>query len=114
MTERLARASSRHPWRVIAAWLFAVVVSVFAVGLFLEDALTADVEITSATESNRAQRLLSEGFAPTVGELERDVTEVVVVRTEAGSIEDAAARERVAALGAELRSAGATNVVTYA
>jgi putative drug exporter of the RND superfamily len=114
MTERLARASSRHPWRVMAAWLVAVVVSVFAVGLFLEDALTADVEITSETESNRAQRLLSEGFAPTAGELERDVTEVVVVRTEAGSIEDAAARERVAALGAELRSAGATNVVTYA
>ena len=114
MTERLARASSRHPWRVIAAWLVAVVVSVFAVGLFLEDALTADVEITSETESNRAQRLLSEGFAPTAGELERDVTEVVVVRREAGSIEDAAARDRVAALGAELRSAGATNVVTYA
>src|SRR5687767_4594351 len=103
MTERLARASSRHPWRVIAAWLVAVV-------LFLEDALTAEVEITSETESNRAQQLLSEGFAPTVGELERDVTEVVVVRREAGRIEDAGARERVVALGAELRSAGATNV----
>src|SRR5687767_4645690 len=107
MTERLARASSRHPWRVIAAWLVAVVVSVFAVGLFLEDALTADVEITSETQSNRAQHLTSVGFAPTVGELERDVTEVVIVRREAGRIEDAGARERVAALGSELRSAGA-------
>src|SRR5215207_9830069 len=114
MTERVARASSWHPWRVIAAWIVAVVASVFLIGMFLEDALSADVEITSQTESNRANELLSEGFRPTRQELERDVTEVVVVRTEAGSIEDPAARERVESLSSELRSAGATNVVTYA
>jgi uncharacterized membrane protein YdfJ with MMPL/SSD domain len=114
VTERVARASSRHPWRVIAAWIIAVVASVLLIGMFLEDALTADVEITSATESNRGYQLLSEGFRPTPQELERDVTEVVVVRSEAGSIEDSAARARVEALSSDLRSAGATNVVTYA
>jgi uncharacterized membrane protein YdfJ with MMPL/SSD domain len=114
MTERVARASSRHPWRVIAAWILAVVASVLLIGMFLEDALSAEVEITSQTESNRANQLLSEGFRPTPQELDRDVTEVVVVRSDAGSIEDAAARQRVESLSSELRSAGATNVLTYA
>jgi uncharacterized membrane protein YdfJ with MMPL/SSD domain len=114
MTERVARASSRHPWRVIAAWIVALVASVFLIGMFLEDALTADVEITSQTESNRAYQLLSEGFRPTPQEVERDITEVVVVRSEGGSIEDPVAQEHVEALSSELRSAGAANVMTYA
>jgi hypothetical protein len=58
-TERLARASSRRPARVIAIWVVAVVASFAAIGMFLGDVLTTDVEITSETESKRANDLLS-------------------------------------------------------
>jgi putative drug exporter of the RND superfamily len=111
MTERLARASSRHPGRVIAIWVVVLVASFPAIAMFLGDVVTADVETTRQTDSKRADELLQRGFPETRAEQERDITEVVVVRASPGSIEDAAARERVSALAEELRAAGATAVV---
>jgi putative drug exporter of the RND superfamily len=112
LIERLARASSRRPWRVIAIWVVAVVASFPAIGMFLGDVLTADVETTREAESKRADERLSRAFPQTRAEQERDVSEVVVVRGARGSIDDPAARERVSALGEELRAAGAAAVVT--
>jgi uncharacterized membrane protein YdfJ with MMPL/SSD domain len=111
MTERLARGSSRHPWRVIAIWVVALVASFPAIGMFLGDVVTADVETTRQTDSKRADELLQRAFPETRAEQERDISEVVVVRAVRGSIEDPAARERVTALADELRAAGATAVV---
>ena len=112
MTERLARASSRHPWRVVAIWLVAVVAAFPAIAMFLGDVLTADVEITSETESERADDLLARAFPQTREAQERDISEVVVVRATQGDI--AAASERVQQLARDLRAAGATAVVTSA
>ena len=112
MTERLARASSRHPWRVVAVWLVAVVAAFPAIAMFLGDVLTADVEITSETESERADDLLARAFPQTREAQERDISEVVVVRATQG--ESAAASERVQQLARDLRTAGATAVVTSA
>jgi hypothetical protein len=58
VTERLARACSRRPGRVVAVWAVALLASFPAIGLFLRDVVTADVEITSETESKRADELL--------------------------------------------------------
>ena len=104
MTERLARSCSRHPGRVIAIWIVVVLASFPAIGLFLGDVLTADVEVTSETESRRADRLLERAFPETGAEQERELTEAVVVRSESG---DAPAAGRVAALAGELEQAGA-------
>jgi RND superfamily putative drug exporter len=112
MTERLARGSSRRPWRVIAIWVVALVASFPVIAMFLGDVVTADVETTRETDSKRADELLSRALSETRAEQERDITEVVVVRAARGSIEDPAARERVTALSEELRTAGATAVVT--
>ena len=112
MTERLARASSRHPWRVVAIWVLVLVVSFPVIGMFLGDVLTADVETTRETESKRANELLSRAFPETREQQERDISEVVVVRAVRGGIDDPAARERVEALADELRGAGAAAVVT--
>ena len=109
LTERLARACSRHPWRVVAVWLVAVVAAFPAIAMYLGDVLTADVEITSQTESKRADELLQRAFPETREAQERDITEVVVVRAEDGDIET-----RVQELSRELRAAGATEVVTSA
>jgi putative drug exporter of the RND superfamily len=110
MTERLARASSRRPWRVVAIWVVAVVASFPAIAMFLGDVVTADVEVTKVTESDRADELLHEGFPQTREEQERDISEVVIVRTLRGEITGPAAVERVEALSRELREAGATAV----
>ena len=112
MTERLARASSRHPWRVIGIWAAAVLAALPIIALFLGDVLTTDARITSETESERAAEQLYRAFPTTREAQERDVTEVVVVRAEDGSITAAPARRRIASLVGELRAAGATTVET--
>ena len=53
-TGRLARASSRHPWRTLALWGVAIVLAIGAIGALLEDTLTTDAEMTNDPESYRA------------------------------------------------------------
>jgi uncharacterized membrane protein YdfJ with MMPL/SSD domain len=106
MTEKIARASTRHPWIVIGSWVAAVVVSLFLVATLLDGVLTSEAEITGNTESKRASEILAEGFPPTQEGADRSVTEVVVVRADDGTIEE----DRIQAFGRELRAAGATFV----
>jgi RND superfamily putative drug exporter len=104
MTERVARASSRHPWRVIAAWVAAVVVAFGLIATLLEGALSTEAEVTGVTEAQRAEELQFERFRPTRTEEERAITDVVIVR--------GASPDRAPSLAAELRAAGASHVVT--
>ena len=106
MTERLARASSRHPWLVITGWIVAVVVAFGLIATLLEGALSTEAEVTGVTESQRAEELQFERFRPTRAEAERSITEVIVVR--------GASPERASSLAQELRAAGAAEVVTPA
>src|SRR5829696_6837115 len=112
MTERLARASSRRPGRVIALWALVLLASLPAIGMFLGDVLTTDVETTSRTESRRADELLARAFPESRTQQERDITDVVVVRATRDGIDAPAAAQRVDALADELRAAGASAVVT--
>jgi putative drug exporter of the RND superfamily len=112
MTEALARASSRHPWRTIIAWLVVVVLSFAAIGMFLGDALTGDPDVTTETESKRANALLFERFPHDRETEEQAISEVAILRSESGSAEDAGFRERVGTLSEALRAAGVKNVVT--
>ena len=90
MTERLARACARRPWRVLGGWVLAMVVSVVLIGTFLGDALTNTAEVTTPTDSKRADQLLTErmgsGSAP---------TEMVVVRSPTLTAEDPAFQAQV-------------------
>jgi putative drug exporter of the RND superfamily len=110
MTERLARASSRRPWLTIAAWIVGVILALGIVATLLGDVLTSDAEVTSQTDSKRADQLLFERFRPTQADFDRDISEVVVVRATRGAVEDA----RVNQLAEDLRAAGASLVVTPA
>ena len=114
MTERLARASSRHPWRVVAIWAVAVVAALPVIAMFLGDVLTTDIETTSRTESKRGDELLRVAFPEDRAARERTITEVVVVRFRRDDVTDRAAGSYVGALGRELRAAGAAVVVTSA
>src|SRR4051794_26749717 len=108
MTERLARASSRRPWVTIAAWIIGLVLSFGIVATLLGDVLTSEGRVTSPTDSERAAELQGERFRPTVSDFDRDVTEVVVVRAVAGTVD----RARLAQLADDLRAAGASFVAT--
>jgi uncharacterized membrane protein YdfJ with MMPL/SSD domain len=110
MTERLARASSRRPWRVVAIWAVVLVAAIPAIATFLGDVLTTDVETTSRTESRQANDLLARAFPEDRATRERAISEVVIVRATRGGIDSPAATARVQALARELRAAGATNV----
>jgi putative drug exporter of the RND superfamily len=114
MTERLARSSSRHPWRVVTTWLVIVVASSAAIVTFLGDVLTSDVETTRQTESTRANELLDRAFPQDRATREREISEVVIVRVGHGRVDDPVPRQRVRALAQELRRAGATAVVAAA
>ena len=63
MTEQLAVWSSRRPWLTVACWLVALVAAIAITAAFLGDALSGDEEITSDTESRRADELRFERLA---------------------------------------------------
>jgi uncharacterized membrane protein YdfJ with MMPL/SSD domain len=63
MTERLAVWSSRRPWLTLAGWVVALVAAIAITAAFVDDALSGDEEITSATDSGRADVLRSERVA---------------------------------------------------
>ncbi|MGH3082174.1 MAG: MMPL family transporter [Gaiellaceae bacterium] len=102
--------SARRPWLVVGLWLIVIFTAVVLVAMFL--AFEGEAEITRTTESKQAERILDEGF-PQEAATGEAITEVVVVRAEAGDVRRKATRSRVAALAEELRRAGATRTVTY-
>jgi putative drug exporter of the RND superfamily len=101
MTERLARACARRPWRVLGGWVLAVVASVVLIATFLGEALTNTAEVTTRTDSKRADQLLAErlgsGPAP---------SEVVVVRSRSLTAEDPAFQDQLQRLRQQALATG--------
>jgi putative drug exporter of the RND superfamily len=94
----------------VAAWIAAVVLSIGVVAVLLGDTLTTEGEVTSQTDSKRAEELVLEHFPLSPESFEQETSEAVVVSFESGTVD----RERIQALAEELRQLGATNVVTSA
>src|SRR5205807_6138345 len=78
ITERLARACSRHPRRTYAAWAGVLVLSLAAVALLLRG-LTTNATVTGSPESTRAAKLIARSFPP---DPRGFVSEIVVVRSD--------------------------------
>jgi uncharacterized membrane protein YdfJ with MMPL/SSD domain len=113
MTKRMTVWSSRRPWLTLAAWGLALVVAGALSAAFLGDALSGDEEVTSDTESRRADELMFERFADDRPPRERDATEVVVVRSPQATVDEPRFQERVEEIAAGLRRAGAARVSTF-
>src|SRR5215216_4338483 len=113
MTEQLAVWSSRRPWPAVAIWLAALVAAIAITAAFLGDALSGDEEITSDTESRRADDLRFERLAAERGRPGRGVSEVVVVRSVTATVDEPRFERRVRALAAELQREGATGVMSF-
>ena len=111
MTEHLALWCSRRPWLTLAGWAVALVAAIAITAAFVGDALSGDEEITSETDSRRADELQSERFA---GErADRGVSEVIVVGSATASVDEPRFERRVQALAADVRAAGAEQVTTF-
>ena len=103
MTQRLAVACARHPWRTVAAWIGAIVVAVVLVGGLLGDNLTSEGKVTNDPESLRAYALQSERFPQQEG-----FDELVIVRSETLRVEDEPFRAKVEELATAVQATEAT------
>jgi putative drug exporter of the RND superfamily len=102
VTERLARATSRHPWRALGAWLGAIVVALALSVLFLPGNLTTNGHVTGNPESKQAEDLFSQRFPPD----KNGVDELIVVRSPTQTVADPAFRAFVRRLDAQGRATG--------
>jgi RND superfamily putative drug exporter len=100
--ESIARASSRHPWRTIGAWLVILVgsFSLVSAGLFT-DALTNGIDFTNTPESKEAAQLVQDRLR---GGAEEPDTELVLVVSETATADDATFQGYVGALQSEIDS----------
>ena len=97
--ETLARASSRHPWRVVIGWVVLIAAAGMTTGALLGGVLNNDIEFTNEPESVRAQDVIDERFAEqTVGAS----TEFVIIWSNQQTVEDPAFEEYVGELQAAL------------
>jgi uncharacterized membrane protein YdfJ with MMPL/SSD domain len=104
VTERLARASSRHPWRTFGAWTAAMVVALVLSIAFLPGNLTTNGHVTGNPESRQAERLFYQRFPPD----KNGVDELIVVRSPTTTVDEPAFKTFVRSV---VRQAAATGVV---
>jgi uncharacterized membrane protein YdfJ with MMPL/SSD domain len=77
VTERLARACSRRPWRTVGAWVGAIVLALVLAAVFLPGNLTTNGHVTGNPESKQAEDLFQSRFPPD----RNGVDELIVVRS---------------------------------
>ena len=61
--ETLARASSRHPWRVVVTWVILIAAAGTTSAMLLGGVLNNDIEFTNEPESVKAQQVIDDRFA---------------------------------------------------
>jgi putative drug exporter of the RND superfamily len=109
MTQRLATAAARHPWRTIGIWIAALVISFGLIVFLLGDALTGEAEQLNNPESERAYDLIAERVPPEPGQFS---TDVVLIRSDVLASGDAPFQARVDEVVERLRGTpGVFNVV---
>jgi RND superfamily putative drug exporter len=99
--ETLARASSRHPWRVITVWVFVVAVLGTISSAYLSGALTNDIAFTNEPESVEAQTLIEDKVTG-----EQAITEFIIVKNRDLAVEDPAFQEYVRKVQADVVALG--------
>jgi uncharacterized membrane protein YdfJ with MMPL/SSD domain len=110
VTERLARAASRHPWRTVGGWLGAIVVALALAVLLLPGNLTTTGHVTGNPESKQAEDLFRTHFPPDP----RAVDELIVVRSPTRTVGDPAFHRFVERLVEQGRAVGVVDrAATY-
>ncbi len=99
--ETIARASSRHPWRTVVAWLVVLVLGGVSAGLVLGGVLTTEFDFTDNPEAKEAQQLVEDRLRG-----EERITEFAIVTSEAATVADPEYGAYVAELVAAAESLG--------
>ncbi len=97
--ETLARASSRHPWRVVIGWVILIAAAGMTAGALLGGVLNNDIEFTNEPESVRAQDVIDERFAEQSAGAS---TEFVIISSDEQTVDEPAFEEYVGKLQAAL------------
>jgi uncharacterized membrane protein YdfJ with MMPL/SSD domain len=101
VTERLARASSRHPWRTMLGWLGAIVLALVLAATLLPGNLTTNGHVTGTPESKRAEDLFNR-----LPQDRNGVDELIVIRSATLTVRDPGFRSFVARLDAQGKATG--------
>jgi RND superfamily putative drug exporter len=111
-TERLARTSALHPWRTIGVWAVLIVLAVLAVGSMLGSGLTSEMKFRAAKpDSLVGQELLEQRLTGP-----RQITDFIIVRSGAMTVDDPAFKAYVTDLAHDIRALGPSivkDVSTY-
>ncbi|MDO8617089.1 MAG: MMPL family transporter [Dehalococcoidia bacterium] len=100
-TESLARASARRPWLVIGAWAVVLAASLVLISTLLGSALTTDERLTNNPESERGDKLLEDRLRGP-----DKVNEIVIVRSQALTVDDPQFRRLVEQVYASVSALG--------
>ncbi len=108
MTDMLARVSARRPWLTVGVWLVLLLVAGALNVNLLDSATTTELRLSPGFESEDTRRLLEERFPDT-----QQPREVILVQSDALTIDDPAFRAKVnevfaavAGLGSEVVGRG--------
>ena len=102
VTERLARVSSRHPWRVILGWVAAIVLALASAAILLPGNLTTNGHVTGNPPSKQAEDLFGQRFPPD----KNGVDELIVVHSAAHTAGDQAFTSFLAGLRDQANATG--------
>ena len=103
MTERLARACSRHPWRTIGAWVAALVLAFACIAVLLPGNLTSEGGAAGNPEFRQAERIEARSF-PFNPRL--NFSDIVLIRSSRYTVDQPAFRAFVAKLGRQAKATG--------
>ena len=106
-TQSLTRISSRHPWKVVFAWVGIVVVAIFLIATLLGDALTAQVNLLNNPDSEVGKELLEDRLLG-----EQHAREIVIVQSETLTVDDAEFRGAVEEITATIEGFGSEVIVS--
>jgi len=102
VTERLARACSRRPWRTVGGWVGTIVLALVLAALFLPGNLTTNGHVTGNPESKQAEDIFQSRFPPD----RNGVDELIVVRSPSQAVNEPAFRAFVRRLLAQGEATG--------
>src|SRR5712691_11727165 len=83
--ESLARASSRHPWRTLLAWVVLIAAMGAVTSSLLSGVLTQDIAFTNKPESVKAQDVLDQKFTQGT---KPDSTEFFIIQSASLTVDD--------------------------
>ena len=100
-TERLARASASHPWRVILLWVALFVTAGALSNQLFAESVTSEFNLIGTFESKQAKELLEERLRGP-----RQFADIVIVKSETITVDDPAFRQAVDAVVGAVQALG--------